>query len=118
MKSLTEKARFILRILCQDCFVVVLLLSISVLIVSWFSFQKKEMDGKIDMIKRDVSALQKILPVATADRWSRGMMLVYNSQLREYLNKNGEFPNIDTITLTTPVSVQSPFIKASTSTMP
>lgn len=119
MKSLSEASRLIFRMLCQDCYILILGVAVNVIFFSWFSFREKEIGKALAQVKVDVSALQQVLPVATADRWSKRMMIAYNDQLKDFLNATAPFPNPEEISLQTPIlKPQSPFIKASTSTTP
>jgi len=60
-------------------------------------------------LESDIAVIRSLVPSVSSDRWSASMMRRYNSELFDFMENNGPYPDVDRIKITTPI-IKAPTI--------
>lgn len=113
---MTEQTKhWMRRILAKDCLILLLIFLTALLPMLFIhvtsklkhaEFQQEiaSIEIKVLEIEKNIIEMRQLLPMASADRWSKSMMRAYDAQLFAHLQDNTKpRPDIETIKLTTPI---------------
>ena len=92
---------------CKDCIIAIILIIAMAASGGVYVVKVQKQHGifmeKLSYLESEIKELKKMVPRATADRWSGGMMNTYHKDLMAFLSGDGPEPNLEVIRRTTPI---------------